>query len=235
MTVSTCWDLAEAAASGANRILLHGPRGVAKSRWAQDLLKQSHKEISQCSLNEDIAVQELIGHYVPHGSEFKWHDGPVMRAYRAGHGLVVNEMGRASGAVQDMFLSVMDDASVSMISLPTGENVKPGAKFQVIATSNASPEAMDEALQDRFDAIIHINQPHPGLIAHIEAQAPGLGVVIQRSYQDSQRSISPRRALAFISFTKGGMKEDVAAILAFGARSKDVLVAIRANAKTATV
>lgn len=232
MSVTTCWDLAEAAAPAASRILLWGPRGVAKSRWAQDLLRQSHKSISQCSLNEDIAVQELLGHYVPKGSNFEWHDGPVMQAYRGGHGLVVNEIGRASGAVQDMFLAVMDDAAVSMISLPTGENVKPGAKFQVIATSNASPDAMDEALQDRFDAIIAINQPHPALIKHLETECEGLGTIIHRSYQDAQRSISPRRALAFISFTKGGMKEDIAAALAFGARGKDVLVALKSNPKT---
>jgi MoxR-like ATPase len=229
---TTCWDLTDAAAQNATRILLYGPRGVGKSKWAQDMLRTTHKEISQCSLNEDIAMQELLGHYVPKGTNFEWHDGPVMTAYRGGHGLVVNEMGRASGAVQDMFLAVMDDASVSMISLPTGENVKPGNKFQVVATSNASPESMDEALQDRFDCIIPINQPHPGLISHIDGLCEGLGEIIQRSYQDAQRSISPRRALAYISFTTGGMKEDIAAQLAFGARAKDILVALKANAKT---
>lgn len=232
MSTTTCWDLTAAASTSAKRILLHGPRGVGKSRWAQDMLGQAHKEISQCSLNEDIAMQELLGHYVPKGTNFEWHDGPVMRAYRGGHGLVVNEMGRASGAVQDMFLAVMDDVSVSMISLPTGENVKPGNKFQIVATSNASPEVMDEALQDRFDCIIAITQPHPGLIEHIDTQCLGLGELILRSYQDAQRSISPRRALAFISFTADGMKEDVAAQLAFGTRAKDIMVALKTNAKT---
>ncbi len=229
---TTCWDLADAAVSAAPRTMLWGPRGTAKSRYAQDKLAASHQQISQCSLNEDIAMQELVGHYVPHGNSFEWHDGPVLRAYRNGHGLVINELGRASGAVMDMFLAVLDDPSVSMLSLPTGENVRPGKKFQVIATSNASPEAMDEALQDRFDAIIAINRPHPGLIDHIEAEVEGLGALIERSYQDQNRSISPRRALAFISFTQSGMEDDIAAQLAFGKQAKDILVAIKTNAKT---
>jgi MoxR-like ATPase len=227
----TCWDLADAAVRNAPRTLLWGPRGLAKSRFALDILRESHNETSQCSLNEDIAMQELIGHYVPQGTKFNWHDGPVMRAYRGGYGLVVNEMGRASGAVQDMFLAVLDDTSVSMISLPTGENVTPGNKFQVIATSNASPDAMDEALQDRFDAIIAINRPHPSLIEHLNEKRTGLGTLIERSYQDAQRSISPRRALAFINFTINGMKDDIAAQLAFGSRAKDVMVALAANAR----
>ena len=229
----TCWDLAKTAVDAkAQRVLLWGPKGLAKSRWAQDTLQDSHNTVSQCTLNEDLAVQELLGHYIPKGTVFEWHDGPVMQAFRSGSGLVVNEIGRASGAVQDMFLAVLDDASVSMISLPTGENVRPGKKFQLIATSNASPESMDEALQDRFDAIIAINRPHPGLIDHINTEHVGLGTIIERSYQDVKRSISPRRALAFIGFMRSGVAQDIAAMLAFGPRAKDVLVALAAAAKS---
>jgi len=225
--MTTCWDLAETAVTAkAQRLLIWGPKGLAKSRWAQDILAQSHNNVSQCTLNEDLAVQELLGHYIPKGTAFQWHDGPVMEAFRSGSGLVVNEIGRASGAVHDMFLAVLDDATVSKIALANGENVKPGAHFQVIATSNAAPDALDEALHDRFDAIIEINCPHPGLIDHLNEKRNGLGTVIARSYQDKARTISPRRALAFISFTLNGVKEETAALLAFGKLAKDVLVAL---------
>lgn len=225
----TCWELSEIAVSaGASRVLIHGAVGLAKSRWAQDTLSKSHKKVSQCTLNEDIAVQELLGHYIPKGTEFSWHDGPVMKSYRGGHGLVVNEIGRASGAVHDMFLAVLDDPSVSMIALANGEDVKPGEKFQVICTSNASPEAMDEALRDRFDAIIHIDRPHPDLIKHLNDKRDSLGTVVARSFQDNKSTISPRRALAFIAFIEKGVPEPAAATLAFGELHKDILVALKA-------
>jgi len=70
------------------------------------------------TLDEDRMVQELLGHYIPKGGEFVWHDGPVSLAVRKG-GLIINELPRASGAVKDMLLSVLDNPGSFSISLPT--------------------------------------------------------------------------------------------------------------------
>ena len=229
-----CWELFDAAASvhAETRILVWGPKGLAKSRHSQMILGKNHHIVAQVSLNDDIAVQELMGHYVPKGDQFQWHDGPVMEAYRAGHGLVVNELSRASGAVQDLFLSVLDDPSVSLITLPNGEHIRPGKGFQVIATSNHDPAQMDEALVDRFDTIIQVDRPHPDLIKHLNGEIDGLGNLVADSYKDPKRSISPRRALAYILFLKKGVAKDVAIQLAFTSRATDIAIAIKALTKS---
>lgn len=238
MTTPTlnAWELAETAIrAGARRILLYGTKGLAKSRFAYDILNENHEEVYQCSLNEDIAEQELKGHYVPRGTVFEWHDGPVMAAFRGGHGLVINELGRGSGAVRDMFLGVLDDPSIALISLPSGERVRPGASFQTIATSNSSPDSLDEPLHDRFDSIIHVTTPHPSLIKYLNEQLDGMGTIIERSYTDPKTTISPRRALAFISYINRGVDEAVAAALSFGKRGQEVMVAWKALPRTEEV
>lgn len=232
-----CWDLFDAAASitAETRILVWGPKGLAKSRHSQMILGRNHNVVAQVSLNDDIAVQELMGHYVPKGDRFEWHNGPIMEAYKLGHGLVINELSRASGAVQDLFLSVLDDPSVSLITLPNGEHVKPGKGFQVIATSNHDPAQMDEALVDRFDTIIRVDHPHPDLVKHLNQEISGLGNLIADSYKDPARAISPRRALAYILFLKKGVGKDVAIQLAFTSRATDVGIAIKALTKAEAV
>lgn len=228
-----CWELFDAAASVAtqSRILVWGPKGLAKSRHSQMILAKRHKTIAQVSLNDDIAAQELTGHYVPKGEKFEWHYGPLIEAYKEGYGLVVNELSRASGAVQDLFLSILDDPEVSMITLPNGEHLKPGKTFQVIATSNHDPNNMDEALVDRFDTIIEVDRPHPDLIKHLNGELDGLGNIVADSYKDPTRAISPRRALAYLRFVGSGVAQDIAVRLAFNGRSSDMTMALKALTK----
>lgn len=230
-----CWELFDAATSvdAQTRILIWGPKGLAKSRYSQMVLKKKHKQIAQVSLNDDIAVQELQGHYVPKGNEFVWHNGPVLEAYKQGYGLVVNELSRASGAVQDMFLSILDDPEVSLITLPNGEHLRPGKGFQVIATSNHDPDQMDEALVDRFDTIIRVDVPHPHLIRHLNDRLDKLGDVVRDSYKDPKRAISPRRALAYLTFVERGVAAEIACRLAFPDRFADIWMALKPLAKEA--
>src|SRR5258708_918568 len=75
-----------------------GPPGVGKTLGACRL--RNHGETLSITLSEDIVSQELMGHYIPRGNEFVWHDGPVTTAVREGYNVVVNELGRASAAVK---------------------------------------------------------------------------------------------------------------------------------------
>ena len=224
-----CWDLADAAVrAGATRLLLWGPPGIGKSRWALDVLSGGRQYPPvRVYLNQDLTAQELLGHWVPKGSVFQWHHGPVAWAWLHGTGLVVDEIGRASGPVLDLFLAVLDDPETARITLPSGEEIRPAPSFAAVATSNNPPEDLDPALQDRFDAVLYVNEPSPALVSRLNGVLKGLGDVIRDSYADPERAISPRRALAFAKFLKAGMKPKVAASLAFGERAEDVLSALK--------
>lgn len=219
------WDAFDLAAQHLRRLYIDGPPGVGKTTAGALLANGSG--LTQVTLNEDTVVQELVGHYVPKGSEFLWHDGPVTTSFRQGGVLVVNELQRASGAVQDMFLAVLDDAAVAVLTLPTGERVAPHSSFRVVATSNSDITCLDLALADRFDAIVTVSLPHPKLVAKLNELFKGLGTLVNSSYNDPERAISPRRALTFAHLTKAGVPEMHAASLAFRDRAGDVIALLK--------
>jgi MoxR-like ATPase len=223
------WELAEKAIeAGATRLLLWGPPGVGKSRWALQVLGEGRQHPPvRVYLNQDLTAQELLGHWVPRGQEFRWHHGPVAWAWLHGTGLVVDEIGRASGPVLDLMLAVLDDQETARLVLPSGEEIRPSPGFVAICTSNNPPDDLDPALQDRFDVVLHVPSPHPALIARLDAALKGLGNVVRDSYKDPERAISPRRALVFARFVKAQVRAETAAKLAFGERAEDVLSALK--------
>jgi MoxR-like ATPase len=77
-----------------------------------------------------------MGHWVPNRVEWTFHLGPVSRAYQEGRILVLNEIGRASGSVQDFLLGVLDNLDVSSLALPNGQILTPATGFKVVGTSN---------------------------------------------------------------------------------------------------
>ncbi len=158
------WQLFEKAARISMRTFIWGPPGIGKSYTAQKILKSTNETVWQCSLDEDKVVQELQGHFIPKGTVFQWHNGPVTTAFKEGHGLVINELARASSAVKDMFLGILDDPEIASLSLPSGDRVTRGDNFRVIATANNPPDDLDEALRDKFDVILEIKTPHPAVI-----------------------------------------------------------------------
>lgn len=221
------WHLLEKVARIVPRIFIWGPPGVGKSYTAYQILRTLNTTVSQCTLDEDKAVQELMGHFIPKGNIFAWHNGPVTTAFKKGHGLVVNELARASSAVKDMFLGILDDPEIAFISLPSGDNIKRGKNFRVIATANNPPDELDEALRDRFDIIMNVKTPHPAIIKSLNKKIAGLGNIVLSSYKDPVRAISPRRASAFTDLLSKKVATEEAALLAFGPRYKDILAILR--------
>ena len=214
---------------GITRVHLSGPPGIGKTHFAIDILGGTGN-VAQTTLNEDVSDQEMKGHYIPEGQSFVWHDGPFVGSFRAGKPLIINEIGRASQAVQDSLLAVLDDPGIAAMTLPSGETIRPGAGFKVIATSNSAFSELPEALRDRFDAHFEINRPHPKLVAYLDSMLVGLGGWIYNSYADPQRAISPRRAISFCKYHKRGFEAAKCASLAFGSSmANDVIAAMRAS------
>jgi hypothetical protein len=162
--VASAWDLAELAVARLSRVFLWGPPGVGKSFLA---FKTGDAPV-QVTLAEDLSVQELMGHWVPARDEWRFHLGPVSRAYRDGRMLVLNEIGRASGSVQDFLLGVLDSPDVASLALPNGETLNPAAGFKIVATSNSNPDQLDPALRSRFEAEIHLPVPNIRLIEELD-------------------------------------------------------------------
>ena len=81
------------------------------------------------TLHEDSSVAELLGHWIPKGTEFTWHDGVAIRAWREGVPLVINEIDLASGPVMTFLHSILDDEELAHQTLPNGETVYRKERF----------------------------------------------------------------------------------------------------------
>ena len=198
---TTPWSLARTALQSSARVFLWGPPGVGKSY----LTASAERPTFSVTLCDDHTVQELVGHYVPEGPVFRWHDGPVATAMRQGALLVLNEVSRASSAVQDFLLGVLDSPEAGGVALPSGEQLIAAPGFAVVATSNCSPDALDPAMRSRFDVEIHLPLPNPELVTSLNLQIRGLGDALADSFKDPPRAIDPRRLLALARFVKSGV------------------------------
>jgi nitric oxide reductase NorQ protein len=222
---TTPWSLARAALQASARVFLWGPPGVGKSY----LTANAGRPLLSVTLCDDHTVQELVGHYVPEGQVFRWHDGPVAVAMRQGSLLVLNEVGRASGSVQDFLLGVLDSPEVGGVALPSGDRLLADPDFAVVATSNAAPDALDRALRSRFDVEIHLPLPNPELITMLNLEIRGLGDALADSFRDPARAIDPRKLLAMVRLVKRRVATRSAAAMCFGSSAPDLLAALSAR------
>lgn len=224
---STVWGLVDAVLGVLSRIpyphvLLWGPPGTGKTHAAVQVDSDSAGVMS-VTLTEETPAAELRGFYVPRGMEFVWTDGPVVKAMRKGMRLALNELDKASGDVVSFLLSVLDDPSLASLTLPTGEVVRPAPGFTVVATQNAEPSELLNALRDRFPIVMHITEVHPGALASLcpDVQEAARGMALA----EDERRISVRTWKAFGEL-RSLLDVDIATRACFGARGPEITDAL---------
>lgn len=219
------WKLIAAVtvAGGAKKSLLYGPPGTGKTTAACRVGDPS--EVYKVTLHEEMSAAELIGHFIPDGQEFKWHDGIAIKAWKNGARLVLDEIDRASGDVLTILYAVLDDPDVARLTLATGQTVKPQEGFTCIATMNGHPNDLPDALRDRFEVVIQVPDPHPGAI---EALPQDLQVAARNTVNqtDPARSATMRQWQSFGKL-RAAVGEEDAAQAVFGKRAEEVLDGLR--------
>jgi midasin (ATPase involved in ribosome maturation) len=189
-TPSTDWGFNERVLRSPNvrTIYLWGPPGFGKTYAAYEIGLRG--PLYALSLTEDTPAAELRGHYLPVGQGMEWRDGPAVLAMRAGGRLVINELTHGSPDCLSFLHPVLENPDTALLTLPTGESVRPASGFQLIVTDNLPPEELPLALRDRFDCVLEAREPHPAALAKLHPRLIGLAV---RSFNlEPERRVSLR-------------------------------------------
>jgi len=220
------WELYEATLASKNIKVIYivGPPGVGKTYGA---LKYGRVQdgVFACTITEETSAAELRGFYQMKGGQTEWVDGPFIEAMKKGVRLVINEPSHASGDVLHLLYPLLESEATARLTLPTGETVVAEDGFHVVLTDNEPPEKLPEALQDRLNAIIDVDEPHPEALAALDddlREVAGSAMQI-----DDDRRISARDWLNIQALREEfGLKN--ACILTFGSgRGEMVFDAIK--------
>lgn len=185
------WSYAEKllASDQVRTMLLFGRPGTGKT-YAALTFGRVENGVFSVTLTEETSAAEVRGHFILKASDSVWHDGPFVRAMRAGGRIVINEVSNAGGDVQQLLFLVLESAASAVLTLPSGETLRPAPGFHVVTTDNQPPERLPEPLRDRLTCVLEITRPHPDALANLSpvlrrAAEAGLGL-------DDDRRISAR-------------------------------------------
>ena len=213
---------------GPHRVLLWGPPGVAKSSFAECFGTCMH-----FPLTEDTAPEDLLGYYTLQAGNMEWVDGAATESWRLGHTLVLEEFDLRSAAAGALLHALLDDASLAELRLPTKERLRPTEGYMIVATMNATPEALPEPLLNRFDVVLYAGEPLPGQYAQMRPAARAACAAHYKGLRVPTwgDKFTVRRTLAFERLSKVlGGNDELAAQLTFGSSAKEVLSVLASHA-----
>ncbi|KAL0114620.1 hypothetical protein PUN28_011725 [Cardiocondyla obscurior] len=115
-------------------ILLEGSPGVGKTSLVSALAKATGHPLLRINLSDQTDISDLFGSDLPvengKAGEFAWRDGPFLRALRAGHWILLDELNLASQSVLEGLNACFDHrGEIYIPELGKSFSVKPGTRL----------------------------------------------------------------------------------------------------------
>lgn len=200
-----CWqDVRDCLNAGIDKMLLFGLPGIGKT-YAGMFFGDVSRGVERLICTEDMTTAHVGGCVMPvGGGDYEWVDGVMLRGWKRGSRVIIDEIDKAGSDVAAELLAFTDTVdSASFTVYTTGEVFTPQPGFSVVMTSNIEhPEELPSALKDRFSCAIQIDAPHPSalmrfpenqrmLAAVLVAGKPGQRVSLRQMMYFNQLLASP--------------------------------------------
>lgn len=216
---------------------VYGISGLGKTMQIEQACAKHHRPFFRAQITKDTTSEELVGSYSLINGNTVWVDGPILKAYRSGGILLLDEIDLNPSLM--VLQGVLE--SKPLYVFQTGELVRPAKGFQVFATGNTKGDgssfeyvgttSLNKAFLERFDWIIE--QKIPSIAAERKIICKWLSVnsieipessldclfkfieIVWRSFQsgDSAIFLSSRRIQSIIKgWTICGRFEDAIAM-----------------------
>ena len=146
-------------------VYIWGVSGVGKTLQIEQACANHKKPFFRCQITKDTCNEDLIGSYSLINGNTVWIDGPVLKAYKSGGILLLDEIDLNSSL---MILQVVLENKPIYVQ-QTGELIYPSEGFNVFATGNTKGDGSDsryvgtsvlnDAFLERFVTIVEQKIP----------------------------------------------------------------------------
>lgn len=157
-------------------LILKGPTGCGKTRFAEHMAWILNRPLITLACNEDMTASDLVGRYLLDADGTAWHDGPLTLAVRYGGICYLDEVVEAR---QDTTVVIhpMTDARRTLPLDKKGEVVHAHPDFQLVVSYNpgyqSSAKDMKPSTRQRF-AALEFDYPAADIEADIVAHESGI-------------------------------------------------------------
>jgi nitric oxide reductase NorQ protein len=137
-------------------LLLKGPTGCGKTRFAAHMAARLGLPLTTVSCHDDLTASDLTGRYLLKGGDTVWVDGPLTSAVREGGICYLDEVVEARKDVAVVLHPLTDDRRMLPLER-TGEELAAPSSFMLIVSYNPGYQNLLKTLKpstrQRFVAI----------------------------------------------------------------------------------
>lgn len=171
-------------------LLLEGPPGVGKTSLVVTMAAALGYPVTRINLSEHTDITDLFGADLPvegsPGGRFAWRDGPLLRALKEGHWILLDELNLASQSVLEGLNACLDHrGEIFVPELNRTFRVKPG-QTRILGCQNPHAQGggrkgLPRSFRNRFTQV-HLAPLMPGdLLGILSATHPDLPEDLLRS------------------------------------------------------
>jgi len=218
-----------------SRALLYGPTATGKTHLAIEVAESLGLDLYIVAMTDQTPMAELRGHYIPTaGGAFIFHEGAILRAFRSGGLLLIDEIDEAGADALAFISAALNDPKVAKITLPTGDTVQAHPDFRVIACMNGQPGDLHPRLASRFPATHLVQEPDPQAFKALPEDLRTVAKKLSKSTVPQDQRVDLRSWFEFAAMRDSLGHQELAARAIFGPGWSDLVAAIAAaNDETA--
>ena len=169
-------ELYEAAYSVRMPMMLKGPTGCGKTRFAEYMAWRLKKPLITVACKEDMTASDLVGRFLLDASGTKWQDGPLTLAARHGAICYLDEVVEARQDTTVVIHPLTDNRRVLPLE-KKGELVHANPDFQLVISYNPGYQSLmkdlKQSTKQRFGAL-DFNYPEHSIEVEIVSHESGV-------------------------------------------------------------